>query len=96
MVLFVLAVVTIILTIYLVLAAAMVYAAPNLPTARLAELSELSRTADGSPIATEHLAPTLWQPETFLWVAVGTVLVISLGSLYKISPSYPPAASRSP
>ena len=47
-VLFVLAVVTIILTIYLVLASAMVYAGPKLPTARLAELSEQSRSPTAS------------------------------------------------
>ena len=29
--------------------------------------------------------PTLWQPALFVWVTLGTLLVISVGSLYKVS-----------
>ena len=83
LVLFVLAVVTIILTIYLVLASALVYAASNESTAHVMDLA--TTAAQGGPMTPEHYVPTLWQPELFLWVALGTLLVICLGSLYKIS-----------
>ena len=86
LVLFAFAVVAIILTIYLVLASATVYALPHVPTARAAaDLVNLTRMANGGPMRPEHYIPTLWQPELFLWVTVGTLLVILLGSLYKIA-----------
>ncbi len=34
---------------------------------------------------TAHASPTIWNPLLFLWVTLGTILVISMGSLYKIS-----------
>ncbi len=34
---------------------------------------------------TAQAGPTLWHPALFLWVMLGTTLVIGLGSLYKIS-----------
>ena len=85
LVLFVLAVVAIIFTIYLVLASAMMYAASKSTTARLMELADVDRMAHGGPIAQQDDHPTLWQLKPFLCVALGTLLVISLGSLYKIS-----------
>lgn len=33
----------------------------------------------------DALQQTLWQPVLFLWVALGTIVVVGLGSLYKIS-----------
>jgi Zn-dependent protease with chaperone function len=35
--------------------------------------------------STIHRQPSLWQPELFLGVAAGTLIVIALGSLYKIA-----------
>ena len=35
--------------------------------------------------STLEAGPTLWNPVLFLWVTVGTILVIGMGSLYKIS-----------
>ena len=80
-VMFALSVIVIILAVYLVLAWAVVYAGPNVHHAGAARFVE---AANGSP-SSANLAPSLWQPVLFLWVVLGTVLVISLSSLYKIS-----------
>ncbi len=62
---FALAVATIILVIYLLLAMGVASAQPERSTL--------------------EAGPTLWNPVLFLWVTVGTILVIGMGSLYKIS-----------
>jgi Zn-dependent protease with chaperone function len=84
-VLFGLAVVAIILIVYLALAAVVVHAGPKLNPARFAELPDGARTAYNHPIASQPHVPSYWQPQLLLGVVVGTLLVISLGSLYKIS-----------
>ena len=68
-VLFLLAVAAIVLAIYLLVAAIFV-------------AGHEYQTASG---ATRPRAVGLWEPEVFLWVALGTVTVILLGSLYKIA-----------
>jgi Zn-dependent protease with chaperone function len=65
LVMFALAVVVIILTIYLVVA--------------------LFAGHAGAHRSFDEAAPTIWNPLLFAWVSVGTLLVIGLSSLYKIS-----------
>jgi Zn-dependent protease with chaperone function len=67
--LFLLAVVAIVLAIYLLAAAVVAAAQPH--------------TATGGVV---HRQPAgLWDPRLFLWVSLGTLTVIALGSLYKIA-----------
>ena len=78
LVMFVLSVVVIILSIYLVVA--------------VAAGGMESRAAHHSPYGSVYAerpegpaAPTVWNPQLFLAVTLGTIAVITLGSLYKIS-----------
>ena len=73
-VMFFLAVATIILAIYLVVAMAVNYY----------DAAHTAIRFDQPPQAV-HAEPTLWQPQLFLAVSLGTIVVITLGSLYKIS-----------
>jgi Zn-dependent protease with chaperone function len=84
LVLFALAVLTIILAVYVALALATAYAGPGVPPARHAEFPDLTHVERVNP-PREHRALTLWQPKLFLGVVLGVLLVIALGSLYKIS-----------
>jgi Zn-dependent protease with chaperone function len=78
LVMFVLSVVVIILAIYLVAVVAlggMESYAPLHASHRFLYAPEPLRPPSG---------PTLWNAQVFLWVTLGTILVIVLGSLYKI------------
>ena len=68
-VLFLLAVVAIVLAIYLLAAAVVAAAQPS--------------TTTGGVV--RHQPTGLWDPRLFVWVSLGTLTVIALGSLYKIA-----------
>jgi Zn-dependent protease with chaperone function len=76
-VLFSLAVAAIIIGIYLVVAFGM----DAYDSSRYAQLTRVA--FDNQEVHVPHRG--LWRPELFLGVAVGTLLVVALGSLYKIS-----------
>jgi Zn-dependent protease with chaperone function len=78
MVLFGLSVAAIIVAIYLVVAVGMNAAEP------VRHVSQMSETGHGRH-ATIRPQPTLWQPELFLGVAAGTLVIVALGSFYKIA-----------
>ncbi len=77
LVMFVLSVVVIILAIYLVVAVA-----AGATESRPLHPSRYLYDEPGQPMALH--GPTLWNPQLFLGVALGTTAVILLGSLYKI------------
>ncbi len=82
LIMFVLSVVVIILAIYLVVAVAAGAADGRVSHDAFSDSYQI-RHAPGQPMA--HSGPTLWNPQLFLWVTLGTTAVVVLGSLYKIS-----------
>jgi Zn-dependent protease with chaperone function len=92
-VMFILAVAVIILAIYLVLVLAMGAAAPTLDTLGMRPGVRHYQPDPWypqpypwhPPSEVRDLPPGLWQPQLFLWVSLGTIVVITVASLYKIS-----------
>lgn len=78
-VLFVLSVAAIIVAVYFVIALGTVAADPAQHIARIVE----AEPGRHPVVARSH--PSLWNPQLFLGVAVGTLIVVTLGSLYKIA-----------
>ena len=89
-VMFALAVVVIVLTVYLVSALLLIHLGPMAGTVWndgrwLTSHYHSYSTNFSQPLPGIGSPTSLWQPQVFLWVTLGTLTVISLGSLYKIS-----------
>ncbi len=82
-VMFVLAVATIILAIYLLLALIAPVAVTEWRNTHGDFVSSYLTTP--GDVASSQRRILLWQPALFVWVSLGTILVISVASLYKIS-----------
>jgi Zn-dependent protease with chaperone function len=89
-VMFALAVVVVVLTVYLVAALLVIHLSPaagNLWNNGRWMTGQYDVSARDFPhqFPAPWAPPGLWQPQVFLWVTLGTLSVILLGSLYKIS-----------
>jgi Zn-dependent protease with chaperone function len=85
-VLFALSVAAIILTIYFALVAALNAAEPYRSATHVRyEPDHFGNVAPVAETPRPQRSVALWQPEVLLWVTLGTLAVVGLGSLYKIS-----------